>query len=45
MQRGKDAKNIFAKVIMDKREMQAYIKENNPLKGFKGASFGFAKPL
>lgn len=41
----KDVKGIFKKMVMDKREMHAYIQANGTLKGFKGNNVKFAKPL
>ena len=41
----KNVKNVFKKMIADKRAVQSYIREHGTLKGFKDDSIIFAKPL
>ena len=41
----KNVKNVFKKMIADKRAAQSYIREHGTLKGFKDDSIIFAKPL
>lgn len=41
----KNVKNVFKKMIADKRAVQSYIREYGTLKGFKDDSIVFAKPL
>lgn len=40
-----DIKNIFKKMIADKKAMQSYIREHGTLKGFANDTILFAKPL
>ena len=40
-----NVKNIFRKMVADKRSVQSYIHEHGPLKGFKDETIIFAKPL
>lgn len=41
----KNVKNVFKKMIADKRAVQSCIREHGTLKGFKDDSILFAKPL
>lgn len=38
-------KNIFKKMVADKRAVQSYIQEHGTLKGFENGTIVFAKPL
>ena len=40
-----NVKNIFKKMVADKRSVQSYIHEHGTLKGFKDETIIFAKPL
>ena len=40
-----NVKNIFKKMIADKRAVQSYIREHGTLNGFKNETIVFAKPL
>lgn len=41
----KNVKNIFKKMIEDKRAVQSYIREHGTLNGFNNETIIFAKPL
>ena len=40
-----NVKDIFKKMIADKRAVQSYIREHGTLNGFKNETIVFAKPL
>ena len=40
-----NVKNIFRKMLADKRAVQAYIREHGTLNGFDNGTIVFAKPL
>ena len=40
-----NVKNIFKKMLADKRAMQTYIREHGTLNGFDNGTIVFAKPL
>lgn len=40
-----DVKNIFKKMLADKRAVQTYIREHGTLNGFNNGTIVFAKPL
>lgn len=40
-----NVKNIFKKMLADKRAVQAYIREHGTLNGFDNGTIVFAKPL
>ena len=41
----KNVKNIFKKMLADKRAVQTYIREHGTLNGFDNGTIVFAKPL
>lgn len=40
-----NVKNIFKKMLADKRAVQTYIREQGTLNGFENGTIVFAKPL
>lgn len=40
-----NVKNIFKKMMADKRAVQSYIREHGTLNGFNNGTIVFAKPL
>ena len=40
-----DIRNVFKKMLSDKRRISSYIQENGTLNGFKDDTIIFAKPL
>ena len=40
-----NVKNIFKKMLTDKRAVQTYIREHGTLNGFENGTIVFAKPL
>lgn len=45
MSKNESIKNVFRKMIDDKRAVQSYIRKHGTLDGFKNGKILFAKPL